>query len=196
MKKIPIVLLIIVIIISAWAIIAEKRGWVPFWVQSSEQAGPVEENNQNGQANDEEDNEVEHLATSPAGCYVAYLGGVDSNDKTKDVYSILISDYDPLTNKASGKLAYKNFEKDSSSGTYTASYNPETGILIGDYEFDSEGTRSINQVLFKRILDGRGFIGGFGPTVTVNGKEVLKDTSSVTYDNSPEYHLTSECPIK
>src|SRR3989338_5115784 len=78
------------------------------------------------------------------GCYVTTLG--------KDVYTLTI--LSQSGESFEGKLSFKNFEKDSSSGTYTGTY--KNGILLGDYSFNSEGTASVMQVIFKK--SGNGFI--------------------------------------
>jgi len=111
-------------------------------------------------------------------CYKATIG--------KDVYSMKIDSQDGLS--VEGTLLYQNFEKDSSSGTLRGVYD---GIMLfGDYSFNSEGMSSIVQVALKRTPDG--FVRGFGPTQTVGNKEMLTDTTTLSYDNSPVF-IKTDC---
>jgi hypothetical protein len=100
------------------------------------------------------------------GCYVATL--------SKDVYTITIISQDG--EKFKGALSFKNFEKDSSSGTYEGTY--KDGILLGDYSFDSEGMRSVMQVIFKNTSEG--FVRGFGD-MNADGTR-FSDLNNITYD--------------
>lgn len=115
---------------------------------------------------------------SVVGCYVATIA--------KDVYSMQITSQDGLA--VAGTLAYNNFEKDSSRGTLTGVYDGT--MLLGDYSFSSEGMQSIAQVAFKKTPEG--FVRGFGETQTVGTKEMLKDTTKLSYDNSPVF-VKTEC---
>lgn len=114
---------------------------------------------------------------SIVGCYVATIA--------KDVYTLKIESHEGLT--VAGTLAYKNFEKDSSSGTLTGVYDGT--VLLGDYSFNSEGMTSLAQVAFKKTLDG--FVRGFGDTQTVGNKEMLIDTTNLSYENSPTFVKTA-----
>lgn len=116
---------------------------------------------------------------SVAGCYVATL--------QKDVYTLTITSQSGT--EVSGTLSYKNFEKDSSSGVFTGTY--EEGILHGEYAFRSEGMDSIREVIFKRIPTG--FIQGFGPVATINNKEVFSDQSAISYDTSISFIKQVSC---
>src|SRR3989339_844990 len=78
---------------------------------------------------------------SVLGCYVARL--------SKDVYVLKINSEN--SDSVSGVLAFNNYEKDSSSGTFTGTY--KDGILLGDYFFNSEGMDSEMQVVFKKEGD-------------------------------------------
>src|SRR4051812_23104294 len=82
--------------------------------------------------------------TDIKGCYVAKLG--------KDVYNLKIDSENE--GKVSGMLAYNNYQKDSSSGEFTGTFNND--ILLGNYIFNSEGMQSNRQVIFKKV--GNSFI--------------------------------------
>jgi hypothetical protein len=115
---------------------------------------------------------------SIVGCYRATI--------SKDIYTMKIDSQDGLS--IEGTLSYKNFEKDSSEGTLTGVY--DGAMLFGDYTFKSEGVNSIAQVAFKKTPDG--FVRGFGSTQTVGNKEMLTDTTTLSYDSSPIF-VKTEC---
>lgn len=114
---------------------------------------------------------------SVVGCYVATLA--------KDVYTMKITSQDGI--QVTGTLAYKNFEKDSSSGSLVGVYDGT--MLLGDYSFNSEGMDSISEVAFKKTPEG--FVRGFGTTKTVGNKETLVSTTNLSYDNSPVFVKTA-----
>jgi len=116
---------------------------------------------------------------SPLGCYVARID--------KDIYTLVIEE--EKEGKVSGKLAYNNFEKDSSSGTLVGNYEDE--VLLGNYLFTSEGMESDREVIFKR--SGENFIQGFGPVNSFGGKETFKDISEVTYNPSHTFTKSPDC---
>ncbi|HEY0979893.1 MAG TPA: hypothetical protein VGE18_00585 [Candidatus Paceibacterota bacterium] len=104
------------------------------------------------------------------GCYVLR--------RDKDVYTLKIDSHDE--GKVAGTLAYKNFQKDSSSGSFEGTYEGET--LRGYYSFTSEGTDSVREVIFKKTDNS--FIQGFGPAQTIEGKEVFVDPTDITYEGT------------
>lgn len=115
--------------------------------------------------------EKEPLGTvvqSIKGCYAATL--------SKDVYTINIASQ--TGENFSGTLSFKNFEKDSSSGSYAGTYKNE--ILLGTYSFESEGMHSEMDVVFKKTKDG--FVRGFGDMNTTGEKFV--DVGKITYDST------------
>ena len=105
------------------------------------------------------------------GTYVAHLA--------KDVYTLNVLFQEGESFK--GTLDIKNFEKDSSSGTLTGTY--KNGILLADYTFQSEGTESVNQVIFKKIGDD--FVRGYG-NMDATGTR-FADLNNITYDMSAIY---------
>jgi len=113
------------------------------------------------------------------GCYVARLA--------KDVYTLSIDTYND--GAFSGRLAYNNYQKDSSSGAFGGTYTD--GILLGNYSFDSEGTRSNSQLIFKK--EGYSFIQGFGPSKMEGDKSVFVDTSKVSYDPKSTFIKSDNC---
>lgn len=116
---------------------------------------------------------------SIAGCYVAHLA--------KDVYTLNIQS--EKDGEVSGMLAFNNYEKDSSSGTFTGTYSK--GILSGYYYFTSEGMNSVSQVMFKKVAGG--FIRGFGSMTAEGDTAVFENPESVTYDSSYTFLKSDDC---
>jgi hypothetical protein len=102
------------------------------------------------------------------GCYVASTG--------QDIYTLRIASQSG--NNVSGNLSFKNYQKDSSSGTFNGTY--ENGILLGDYSFASEGTNSVMEVVFKKYGDN--FVRGYGDLNSEG--TVFTNLDSITYDDS------------
>lgn len=88
------------------------------------------------------------VSASIEGCYVARINN--------DVYTLNIQSQEKDT--VSGTLEFKNFDKDSSKGTFVGTYQKE--ILSGKYSFSSEGMDSIMHVIFKKTGDT--FVRGYG----------------------------------
>lgn len=92
------------------------------------------------------------------GCYISALA--------KDVYTLKVDTQEG--ENFSGTLQFKNFEKDSSSGTYIGTY--VDGVLSGEYAFQSEGLDSKVNTRFKKV--GEAFVRGIeseNGDVTFNG---------------------------
>ncbi len=115
---------------------------------------------------------------SVEGCYVAHI-------EQKDVYTVHIVSQEGKA--VSGNLSFKNYEKDSSSGTFVGTY--ENSILLADYTFNSEGMTSVMQVIFKKVDSG--FVRGYGPVDTEGTR--FSDLSAIIYDQtSPLALFTKE----
>ena len=114
--------------------------------------------------------------SSIKGCYVARL--------SKDVYTLTI--LSQSGESFEGTLSFKNFEKDSSSGTYKGTY--KDGILLGRYSFQEEGMNSVMQVIFKK--QGSEFIRGYGAlNETGDG---FADLNAITYDSPLPFKASKE----
>ncbi len=110
------------------------------------------------------------------GCYVAKLD--------KDVYTLtLISENGKFV---LGTLQFKNFQKDSSSGVFDGTF--VDGLLYGTYVFQSEGSTSTIDVIFKKTENG--FVRGFGD-MTANGEHFVT-IDNLKYDVTPEFTKTTE----
>ena len=116
---------------------------------------------------------------SIAGCYVMHSG--------KDVYTLVVESKDG--ENVTGKVSFNNFEKDSSSGSFTGKFDGT--ILLGNYSFDSEGMHSNRQLVFKLV--GGNLIEGFGDVTVEGDKEVFKDISAVTYNPQFMFSKSSGC---
>lgn len=75
--------------------------------------------------------------------------------------------------KVSGRLSYDYAGKDSNDGHVEGHMRGDT--LFADYEFQSEGTTSVREVVFLRRGDA--WVEGYGPGEEVNGKFVLRKDS-------------------
>lgn len=112
------------------------------------------------------------------GCYVAHL--------QKDIYTLVIQSEN--NGIITGALAYNNYQKDSSSGSFNGTL--ADNILLGNYSFDSEGMHSDRQVIFKKV--GNSFIQGFGPVKIVDNKEIF-DSVKITYDPKSTFIKSDNC---
>jgi len=113
------------------------------------------------------------------GCYVANLG--------KDIYSMTLLRENE--GNVSGMLAFNNYEKDSSSGSFEGTYND--GILLGNYSFDSEGSHSDMQVVFKKVGDT--FVRGYGDEKNQRDDGTFIDLSKINYDVNSTFIKDVDC---
>ncbi|MFZ3012030.1 MAG: hypothetical protein WA060_03505 [Minisyncoccia bacterium] len=116
---------------------------------------------------------------SIVGCYVAHL--------QKDIYTLVIQSAEK--GAVFGMLAYNNYQKDSSSGSFEGTF--ADGILLGNYSFDSEGMHSDRQVIFKKIDDS--FIQGFGDVKVAESTETFTDIANITYDPKLTFTKSKDC---
>lgn len=116
---------------------------------------------------------------SVVGCYVAHL--------QKDIYTLVIQSEEK--GAVFGMLAYNNYQKDSSSGSFEGTLTGDT--LLGNYSFDSEGMHSDRQVIFKKVGDS--FVQGFGDVKVVESAETFTDIANVTYDPKLTFIKSKDC---
>jgi hypothetical protein len=88
-----------------------------------------------------------------------------------------------------GELNYKLFEKDSNTGKIAGEIKGDT--IIAEYTFDSEGIRSVREVVFVRKDDGN-IYEGTGDVVEKDGKMVFKDRSALKFSPTMVFSKT-EC---
>ncbi len=79
-----------------------------------------------------------------------------------------------------GKLRFKNYEKDSSSGDVVGQYAGDTLKL--DYTFQSEGMNSKMEMRF--LKSGNSLLMGMGDMEDKNGKMSFKSPKTVKYEKS------------
>jgi hypothetical protein len=79
-----------------------------------------------------------------------------------------------------GSLVYQFKEKDRNAGTIQAAMRGD--ILVADYTFNSEGTKSVRQVAFKKV--GNTYVEGYGESVDENGVMKFKDINSLNFGSS------------
>lgn len=85
-----------------------------------------------------------------------------------------------LGDSYSGSLVYLFKEKDRNMGTIQGVMRGD--ILVADYTFNSEGTKSIRQVAFKKV--GNTYVEGYGESVDENGVMKFKDVASLNFGSS------------
>lgn len=82
--------------------------------------------------------------------------------------------------KVKGRLAYRFYEKDKSSGTLEGVMKGDT--LFANYAFTSEGTLSNREVAFRRV--GSDFRMGSGAILNSGNTDVLTDPSAVEFSET------------
>lgn len=95
----------------------------------------------------------------------------------KDTVSLTL---DIADQKITGLLTFNLFEKDKNQGTLVGEVKGDT--LIADYTFMSEGVTSMREVVF--LKRNNQLIEGFGEMTVSEGKEVFKNKSNLSFDNS------------
>ncbi|MDQ1803715.1 hypothetical protein ACNFU2_04460 [Chryseobacterium sp. PTM-20240506] len=90
----------------------------------------------------------------------------------------------------SGKLAYKNSEKDSSKGDITGFKSGDTLKLT--YEFQSEGTKSKRDIFF--IQKDNTLIEGIGDHKEEGGQSKYADEKKVAYKDGPKMNV-ADCAL-
>lgn len=108
-----------------------------------------------------------HPKKSSSDCYVY--------TKNRDTASLKINiEGEELT----GQLDYKFFEKDSNKGKIAGEIKGDT--IIAEYTFDSEGMRSVREVVFVKKDDGN-IYEGTGDVIEKSGKMVFRDRSTLKF---------------
>jgi len=113
------------------------------------------------------------------GCYIAVL--------KRDTLQLAITSVNGES--VEGSLIFNFAEKDRSKGQFEGKY--KNGILAGNYKFNSEGTFSERQVIFKKVQGG--FIEGFGKVKMVNNKEVFVKEDEAEFDQTNIFRYTEKC---
>ncbi|WP_261512352.1 hypothetical protein [Chryseobacterium paludis] len=90
----------------------------------------------------------------------------------------------------SGKLSYKNSEKDGSTGDITGFKSGDTLKLT--YEFQSEGSKSKRDIFF--IQKDNALIEGIGDHKEEGSQSKYADEKKITYKDGPKME-TADCSI-
>ena len=88
-----------------------------------------------------------------------------------------------------GSMILNFAEKDRSRGTFEGEF--KNGILMGIYNFSSEGTTSQRQVAFKKVDNG--FVEGYGKMKMVDGKEMFAKENEIEFDQANVFKYTENC---
>jgi hypothetical protein len=114
---------------------------------------------------------------SSSDCYV-YI-------KNRDTASLKLNlEGEELT----GELNYNLFEKDSNKGKIAGEMKGDT--IIAEYTFDSEGIRSVREVIFVKKDDGN-IYEATGEVIEKGGKMVFKDQSALKFDPTMVFTKTN-----
>ncbi|TCD07063.1 hypothetical protein EZ449_14830 [Pedobacter frigidisoli] len=103
--------------------------------------------------------------------------------KNRDTASLSINKTD---NTVKGNLSYNFYEKDKNAGTISGLVKGDT--IIADYTFQSEGTKSVREVVW--LKQGNQLIEGFGDVQEVDGKTKFKDISKLKFGASMVFSKT------
>lgn len=111
------------------------------------------------------------------------LGDCYAYIKNRDTASLKLQiDGEQVT----GDLSYRLFEKDSNKGTLAGELKGDT--IIAEYTFDSEGMRSVREIVFLN-KDGK-LIEGFGDVEQKGVKTVFKNRATLKFDNGLVFDKT------
>jgi uncharacterized protein YcfL len=107
------------------------------------------------------------------GCY-AYI-------KNRDTASLTLK---VANEEVTGDLNYNWYEKDRNKGTIAGEIKGDT--IIAEYDFQSEGTRSIREIV---LLKKNGKLyEGFGEVETKGMKTIFKNRASLKFDDGIEFN--------
>jgi thioredoxin-related protein len=112
-------------------------------------------------------NNVQTAQTFSDGCY-AYI-------KNRDTALLSLK---VAGEEITGDLSYKLYEKDSNKGTIAGEIKGDT--IIAEYDFNSEGVRSIREIVFLK-RDGK-LYEGFGEVETKGTKTMFRNRASLKFD--------------
>ncbi|MES2830262.1 MAG: hypothetical protein V4687_19030 [Bacteroidota bacterium] len=103
------------------------------------------------------------------------LGNCYAYIKNRDTASLKLQ---VAGEEVTGDLSYKLFEKDSNKGKLAGELKGDT--IIAEYTFDSEGMRSVREIVFLH-KDGK-LIEGFGDVEQKGLKTVFKNRAALRFD--------------
>lgn len=96
--------------------------------------------------------------------------------QNKDTIALMLTQ---SKNLVVGEMFYNFYEKDGSFGSFEGIVKGDT--IFGDYDFESEGTRSKRELIF--LKKGNTLLQGYGAVeVDGNNTTVFKSNTSITFD--------------
>jgi len=98
--------------------------------------------------------------------------------KNRDTASLKLN---IIGEELTGELNYTLFEKDRNTGKIAGELKGDT--IIAEYTFDSEGLRSVREVVFVKKADGK-LYEGTGDVVEKGGKTMFKNRSALKFGQS------------
>lgn len=112
---------------------------------------------------------VANIPVAEQTCY-SYIKGKDTAELTLITTGIV----------STGELRYKWFEKDKNVGTIEGEMHGDT--LIAAYTFNSEGQKSVRQVVF--LKKGNQLLEGFGEVEEKSGQTLFKDLKKLDFSKA------------
>jgi hypothetical protein len=106
-----------------------------------------------------------------------FADGCYTYTKNKDTVSLALK---VAGEEVTGDLNYSIFEKDSNKGTLAGEIKGDT--IIAEYDFNSEGMRSIREIVFLK-KEGK-LYEGFGEVETKGTKTVFKNRATLNFGNT------------
>ena len=82
-----------------------------------------------------------------------------------------------------GELQYDRHEKDRNTGTLQGVLRND--VIVADYTFQSEGTTSVREVVFK--IQDRALLEGFGAVTEQNGKTVFQNKDGLQFQTATPF---------
>ena len=111
------------------------------------------------------------------------LGNCYTYKKNRDTASLKLQ---VAGQEVTGDLSYNLFEKDRNKGTIAGELKGDT--IIAEYTFDSEGMRSVREIVFLH-KNGK-LIEGFGDVEQKSVKTVFKNRAALNFDNGLVFDKT------
>lgn len=133
--------------------------------------------NENGNAGDTANTEGAHAGAKPTGVIGSkpmVLAGCYEMTIKRDTATLNLQVQDTAV---SGNLQYRWAEKDGNTGTIKGVLRDS--LIIADYTFQSEGTTSVREVVFK--IHNNTLVQAFGQLIDQAGKIVFIDRAGLQY---------------
>lgn len=120
-------------------------------------------------------NHQENTVSMQKGCYFLEVG--------RDSLYVQMTE---TGEQVKGKIVFDNFEKDGSTGYFTGTLSGDT--LKGWYDFESEGMRSVMEMIF--LIKGSSLVRAEGNVDVKQDTTFFTNPSSVSFPIENTYRLT------